>query len=108
MYLQIKEHEYGLISEAKFYILTSALIQKSGRYCGKGDLYKMIAVKYKECMIDTNGRFPGIGSLSYLEENHLFFPYIYIYICDFMRCLPKWCLIYKYLSQHLLLFHRMQ
>lgn len=27
----------------------------------------MIAMKYKECMIDTKGRFPGIGSLSYLD-----------------------------------------
>lgn len=73
MYLQIKENVYGLV---KLCILTSALTKKSGRNGGKGDLYKMIAVKYKECMIDTNGRFPGIGSLSYLEENHLFLCFV--------------------------------
>lgn len=81
MYLQIKENVYGLV---KLCILTSALTKKSGRNCGKGDLYKMIAVKYKECMIDTNGRLPGFGSLSYLEENHLFFALFNIYMtsCD--------------------------
>lgn len=33
----------------------------------------MIAMKYRDCMIDMNGRAPGIGSLSYMEKKHFFF-----------------------------------
>lgn len=33
----------------------------------------MFAVKYRDCMIDMNGRVPGIGSLSYMEKKHFFF-----------------------------------
>lgn len=41
------------------FFLFAALTKKSGKKCDKGELYKMIARKYKECMKDMGGRAPG-------------------------------------------------
>lgn len=47
------------LKKRKRFFLFAALTEKSGKNCDKGELYKMIARKYKACMKDMIGRAPG-------------------------------------------------
>lgn len=44
----------------KILFLFVVLIEKSGKNCDKGELYKIIVEKYKVCMRDMVGRVLGI------------------------------------------------